>query len=162
MSEEWKVVEEFPAYSVSTLGRVKKGDLILRPQRHTSGYVQVRLYDDISITQTIHSLVTRAFIPNPEGKPTINHIDRDKTNNRVDNLEWATRSEQMLHSPKTIGSSGERHIQKRKHDFVVKITRNKVFHYGGTFRTLEEAKEARDALLAQIKPTPLDSPRPII
>ena len=145
--EDWKVIQGHPKYAVSNLGRVKKGGLLLKPQPHTSGYLQVRLYSDRIQTRTIHSLVAQEFIPNSEGKPTINHIDRDKTNNMVDNLEWATQSEQMLHSPKAVGSSGERHIQKRKHDFVVKITRNKVFHYVGTFKTLAEAITARDERL---------------
>ena len=67
----------------------------------STGYLHVQLYKNKKpYTKTVHSLVAEAFIPNPESKTEINHIDGDKTNNRVSNLEWNTRSENQLHSIK--------------------------------------------------------------
>lgn len=63
------------------------------------GYVKVRLImKGKDKTARVHRLVAEAFIPNPEGKETVNHIDGNKENNCVDNLEWADRHEQMYHA----------------------------------------------------------------
>ena len=104
--EIWKDIEEYEGlYQVSNLGRVKrlKGkyvsvERILKLCRHTDGYLQVGLCKNGKRkTHKIHRLVAQAFIPNLEKKLEINHIDEDKTNNNVNNLEWSTRKENCNH-----------------------------------------------------------------
>lgn len=76
----------------------------LKPCIHSGGYLKVTLSkgkERLSIN--VHKLVAILFIPNPQNKPTINHNDGDKFNNHKDNLSWATYSEQMKHSYKTLG-----------------------------------------------------------
>jgi DNA-binding CsgD family transcriptional regulator len=100
-------------YIVSNKGRVMntKTHLILKPckeikKRKTKKddwYLWVRIYlpnksKKESINAKIHRLVAEAFIPNPDNKPMVNHIDGDKTNNCVENLEWVTASENAQHS----------------------------------------------------------------
>lgn len=64
---------------------------ILSPSNNTKGYPSVSLHrDGRGRTRAIHRLVAEAFVPNPEGLPSVNHIDEDKTNNSVENLEWCT------------------------------------------------------------------------
>ena len=73
----------------------------LRPSVDKYGYERVVLTKDgIRKTYSVHKLVALAFIPNPENKTTINHIDGNKRNNNVSNLEWATHKEQKTHEIK--------------------------------------------------------------
>ena len=102
MSEEiWKLVADYPNYSVSNYGRVRnnKTGYILKPLEVGFGYVVVELWNKNGPkSKKIHRLVAEAFLPNPDKKPQVNHIDGNKKNNRLDNLEWVTASENMKHS----------------------------------------------------------------
>lgn len=99
--EIWKDIEGYEGlYQVSNLGRVTRvtTNRILKSSKHVSGYLMVNLSkNSVTSHQRIHRLVAQAFIPNPENKPDINHVDEDKTNNNVNNLEWSTRKENCNH-----------------------------------------------------------------
>ena len=79
--EIWKGIRDFPNYEVSNLGRIrnKKFDRILKPLEVGWGYVVVELWNNgQSQSKKIHRLVAEAFIPNPNNKPQVNHIDGNK------------------------------------------------------------------------------------
>lgn len=101
-TESWKPVIGHPKYEVSNLGKVRKSASleIISQSSNTCGYPKVRLHTDRGryMTRLVHRLVAKAFIENPHSKETVNHIDGDKCNARVDNLEWATRSENQRHA----------------------------------------------------------------
>lgn len=126
MREIYKPVKGYEGlYEVSNLGNVKSlkkvrgralsGERLLKPHI-VNGYVMVTLCKDSKpFNASVHRLIAEAFIPNPENKETINHIDGNKQNNSIDNLEWATQRENNihayrtgLHNPKKNGRTGKR------------------------------------------------------
>lgn len=91
--ELYSVTEDGEIYSHRT-GKMKK------PVKHKQGYRAVTLVakDGKISGYLIHRLVATALVPNPDGKPFVNHIDFDRTNNHPSNLEWVTRQENMTHA----------------------------------------------------------------
>ena len=131
-NEEWRVINNFPNYSVSNLGNVKNNitNKIMR-QNVKGGYKNISLTNDKKRTSCkVHRLVALSFIPNPDNKPTVNHKDKNKCNNVLDNLEWMTTEEQMQH--KSIGlvykSNSEVDEPKEQIDYLAeRLKQNKYY-----------------------------------
>lgn len=107
IDEIWNQIDGFEFYSVSNLGRIKRQykthEKILPGNLKKGGYLSVTLSDGkLKKCELIHRLVAYAFLNNTSNKRTINHIDGDKKNNSLSNLEWCTYSENMLHSYRTL------------------------------------------------------------
>lgn len=115
MDEIWKDIKDYEGlYQVSNLGRVRSLDkIVIRTDgknRHQKGKIlklQISKYgynvitlwnNNVSKQFKVHRLVAMAFIPNPNNLPQVNHIDEDKLNNKIDNLEWCTALENNRHS----------------------------------------------------------------
>lgn len=105
MIEIWKPIKEFPRYFVSNRGNVKntKTNALLKPWRSGSGYRNGGGYHKLELANNgmkqrfcVHRLVADAFIPNPKNKPCVNHIDGNRKNNDIENLEWCTDAENFL------------------------------------------------------------------
>lgn len=106
--EEWRDVVGYESYfRVSNHGKIfsKRTNKILKTHVHKSGYVIFSTrFDGKNSKATcfkVHRLIATAFLDNPYKKPVVNHIDGNKQNNHVDNLEWVTYSENLIHAYST-------------------------------------------------------------
>ena len=104
--ENWRFIEENPDYMISDHGRVLsfkgRSKLILCAKIMGTGYETVILPNKgVCIEYKIHRLVAKAFIPNPEQLPQINHLDGNTMNNHVSNLEWCDAYTNMMHAIRT-------------------------------------------------------------
>lgn len=129
-SEEWRDIKGYEGlYQVSNLGRVKslerykknRGKMqlvegtIRMPRIEKNGYARVDLCKDGKRKMhCVHRLVTEAFVPNPENKPQVNHIDEDRSNNNANNLEWVTNKENCNYG------MHNKNLSKAKKDYYAK------------------------------------------
>ena len=117
IEEIWKDIEGYGGvYQISNLGNVKslerivyhpdgrvqvRKERIMSKRESTDGYYMAKLnVNKKSKSIAIHRLVAQAFIPNPNNLPEVNHIDTDRKNNKVDNLEWCTHIDNIMYSVK--------------------------------------------------------------
>ena len=146
MGEEWKPIAGQQGYFISSHGRVwsERSKRIMTPvlRSKTSGYyaVVLRNEDKTQRTHNIHRLVAEAFIPNPLNKETVNHIDGNKKNNVVDNLEWATRSENDRHAFRI----GLRHTNPERIKLAIDSRKRKVINLdtGEKYESISECARA--------------------
>ena len=101
MEEVWKDIKNYEGlYQVSNLGRIRNSNhIILKQYKNHKGYLITQLSKKGKhCTIIVHRIVAKAFIPNLDNKPQINHINCNKVDNRVENLEWVTNDENKLHA----------------------------------------------------------------
>lgn len=162
MEEIWKPVKEYEnLYMISNLGKVRSLDRITRNGRgdfikkgkmltniiNNMGYEYVMLKgENESKKFYIHRLVAQAFIPNPNNKKEVNHIDCNPLNNRVDNLEWVSHKENMAYMSK-LGRSNktgdwlekikQKNISRAKSVLQIDPNTNEIIN---TFKTIHSVK----------------------
>ena len=111
MEEVWKEIEGFKGkYQISNLGRVKSLNYaksgkegFIKPIKNKDGYLIVKLYSDKCYTKLVHRLVAENFIDIP--KLEVNHLNGNKEDNSINNLEWCTHPENERYSRKVLGKS---------------------------------------------------------
>ena len=146
--EEWKSIPGFETYEASTLGNIRnsKGN-ILKPWIDGGGHYQLRF--GRKNTQTLHRLIALTFIPPVEGKEYVDHINREKLDNRVENLRWVTKSENGLNTDdRTEYRNIYAHRDGGYRIAIRRRTRNiSIWAYR---KTLEEAILCRNELIEQL------------
>jgi hypothetical protein len=119
-----KKIIEYPGYCVTIDGKVfsEKSNKYLKPSFDKQGYARVGIYIGNYKTKTIkiHRLVAQAFIDNPFKKTDVNHINGIKNDNRIENLEWSTRSENMKHAFK----NGLKFISENQRNRFIKMSKS--------------------------------------
>lgn len=139
--EDYLIFEDGGVFSIKTNKFLKPGN--------SKGYLTVRLYknDNKPKKFLVHRLIALYYIPNPNNKPFIDHIDRNRLNNSIDNLRWVTYSENNINRFVKPNKLKEKNISKNKGGFQVIIERNKIT-YTKHKKTLDEAKIQRDLMLS--------------
>lgn len=130
MNEEWRDIKGYEGlYQVSNLGRVKslrykrgEQEKILDGWISKEGYRKVSFYKDNKRKDyLVHRLVAESFIPNPNNKPFIDHIDTNRTNNKIDNLRWATQKENcnnVISKKNYVDSSKQLYISGKSNKII--------------------------------------------
>jgi hypothetical protein len=144
--EEYRKIRGYENYSVSNFGNVRndvKGKILQASLDRDNGYKKVALNGK---TVRVHRLVAQAFIPNPENKKCIDHIDTHKTNNNVNNLRWCSQQENNFNaSISKKNTSGTKGVvwHKNRNKWQAHISYNGKQYHLGSFDKLEDAILAR-------------------
>lgn len=159
MEEQWKTIKASDGrYQISNAGRVRRiaNGHILKPSDNGSGYQYVSIVCSGKTKHFyIHRLVAEHFIENKDNCEEVNHIDFNKKNNDVSNLEWCTRRENVTHSvshmkgrrhKKCYSNTGELYISRRKNGRYRLTIDKKEYLY----KSLEEAIQKRTELLGAL------------
>lgn len=171
--EIWKDIKDYEGmYQVSNKGRVRSLDRVVNykgKNQHREfttlktfkgeikkltinqhGYYQIVLYKNgKKKNELVHRLVAQAFIPNPENKPTVNHIDGNRLNDNLNNLEWATCKEQQDHAINVLGFRPK--IGTKCRNTRIEQQKRKVRRSDGTiFNSIKEASMGDDLVRRHI------------
>ncbi len=144
MTEIWKDIPGYEGrYQASSTGRIRSLGARARVLKHTDLQGYDRVGAGKGNSQLVHRLIALAFVSNPNNKPHINHIDGNKKNNRIENLEWVTRSENIQHAFRTglrvpPNNVGINHSQSILNEEQVVDIRNLRRHDGYNYREISE------------------------
>eukprot|EP01040_Poterioochromonas_malhamensis_P006072 gene6072-6529_t len=152
MAEVFRDVLDFSKYEISNTGKLrnKRTGKFIKGKFDKDGYIQVGLYHKEGEIEhkrkdfRMHRLVAVAFIPNPNNKPLVDHIDGNKANNNVDNLRWASFSENVYNTKKHRKSATNvKGIYFENDKYRVRVGIDGKQLSLGSFNTLDEAIEVR-------------------
>ena len=147
--EQWRTISGFPNYQISNIGRVIliKSGKILKSRANTHGYQIIGLTSNYKQTMCqIHRLVALEFIENIENKPCVDHVDRNRVNNNINNLRWVTHQQNNMNSTKSTNNKSSQYRgvcwDKRGKKWESKINLNHTKIFIGYFADEKDAARA--------------------
>lgn len=162
MKEVWKDIEGYEGiYQISNLGRVKslerkdflghrRKEKILKQKINKYGYKALSLWKNAKkIDCVVHKLVASAFITNTENKPQVNHKNGNKTDNRVENLEWCTNKENSVHAWRNG-------LMETTRQAIINRTKGKGINHGRSKLTEKQVLEIRENIPKELIDISLD------
>ena len=154
VNEAWRTISDFENYQISNMGRVKniKTEKILKPSIGYRGYWQLSLCKDgKGTTSSIHRIVAQEFIENPKEELYIDHIDRNRTNNCINNLRWVNSSQNQMNRTKSINKTSAFkgvHLEKNTGKWRCRIKIDGKLQHHGYFEIEKDAARKYDEIAA--------------
>jgi hypothetical protein len=146
-------IKEFPKYEISDMGVIRhiESKRIKSQYVSSTGYYMVSFYggNNKSKPQRVHRLLAKVFIPNPKKHPFINHIDGNKLNNKLNNLEWCTNSHNIEHAFRMglINNTGVNNGMSKLNDIKAKEIKTLLNKGYSQYRIARLYKVSRSAIL---------------
>lgn len=151
--EEFRVIDEYPDYLASNFGYIismkRKEWIELQPGKDPDGYLMVTLCKNGQKPTRIAPMILKTFVEKPEGFYECDHINRNRSDNRLTNLRWVTKSEQNYNRDLSLGVLNEKYIYLLRNGTYQVQIRNKSLnlHICKTFDNLKDAIEFRDEMV---------------
>ena len=146
-SLEWFTIPNHETYEITKCGKIRHKDTpyTLKTLRtDPAGYLRVSLWEDNhEWNPAVHRLIAQTFVPNPENKPQVDHINHNTLDIRIENLRWCTQTENNMNKDKQANNtSGFKGVTANGSGWTAQIGFNNEHFYLGHFKTKEEAHEA--------------------
>lgn len=151
--EKWRPIQDFPDYEVSSAGRVRRGERERTAYIGKRGYLTLELWkNNRRKHKTIHTLVAEAFLPNPDNKPQVDHINRNRLDNRLENLRWATNEDNNQNKTYVATTNtGHLYIHRLPYGAFYLQIKHRNFKFRKVFTDLDDALLNREEILSQHK-----------
>jgi hypothetical protein len=152
---EWRTIEEFSDYEISSAGDIRKGNDIKKPFIDCFGYNAVNLNHNGKRTcARIHRLVAKTFIENRYNKTQVDHINRNKLDNRIENLRWLTHEENAINREANKNNKlGYKNIcwNEKRNEWRLQISRKGKVVFRAEYKDLDDAILNREEVVSRFQ-----------
>lgn len=146
MEEIWKKIESFENYEVSNIGNVRNKTKLMKGYCEPHGYISFKLRKESKYYKKyLHTLIANAFIPNIENKQFVDHINRDRKDNRLENLRWVSPTENNLNNLRRYNELYGIYWYEERQSYLVKLKVENRVRYLGWRKNIDDAKSLRDS-----------------